>query len=98
MSPGVQRSCPWPLRLPSGSDPSACLQEVAKGEVPGGRPSLPGLWAETTRLPGPRATRVLLLWKIRKQVDGRNCSWWFRADLISTISQFRCSGHRLLVH
>ena len=21
-----------------------------------------------------------LLWKFRKQVDGRNCSWWFRAD------------------
>lgn len=59
MSPGVQRSHPWSLRLPSGSDPSACLQQVAEGEVHGGRPSLPGLWTETTRLPGPQGTHVL---------------------------------------
>lgn len=52
--------------------------------MPGGRPSLPGPWTETTRLPGPWGTCVLLLWKFRKQVDGRIRSWQFRADLISS--------------
>ena len=52
--------------------------------MPGGRPSLLGPWTETTRLPGPWGPRVLLLWKFRKQVDGRICSWQFRTDWISS--------------